>query len=100
MSKRIRPHMDRVASIENDAHDRCVWISSWAGTAATALKEFRRDVEDGGAWTPVAFYSHAVWDSSGRQPEYAAARAVAIAARTHCVASAQLVQANPGCTDR
>jgi hypothetical protein len=75
ISQRIDPTWIVVASIENDAHDRCVDLFL-RPDGSYGFEEFRRDVEDGGAWTPVAFYSHAAWDSR-EAAQYAAARAVA-----------------------
>ena len=56
MSRRIDPSWTVLESVENEHHDRCVDFfrrpdGSWG------FEEFRRDVEDQGAWTPVAFYS-------------------------------------------
>lgn len=45
-------------SVENDEHDRCVDLFS-RPDGSFGFEEFRRDVEDGGAWTPVRFYSGA-----------------------------------------
>ena len=57
-------HIDKTwlvfVSIENDEHDRCVdFFSRPDGTYG--FEEFRRDVEDGGAWTPVQYYSGLVY---------------------------------------
>jgi hypothetical protein len=62
MSKRIDPTWIVVGSIENGAHDRCVDLFL-RPDGTYGFEEFRRDVEDLGAWTPVAFFSHAAWDS-------------------------------------
>jgi len=62
ISKRIDPTWIVVASIENDTHDRCVDLFQ-RPDGSYGFEEFRRDVEDGGVWTPVAFYSHAAWVS-------------------------------------
>ena len=56
MARRIDPSWIVVESLENDHHDRCVDLfrrpdGSWG------FEEFRRDVEDRGAWSPVACYS-------------------------------------------
>jgi hypothetical protein len=74
ISKRIDPTWIVVASIENDAHDRCVDLFL-RPDGSYGFEEFRRDVEDGGAWTPVAFYSHAAWGSRDAA-QAAAVRAV------------------------
>lgn len=49
-------------SVENEQHDRCTDLfrrqdGSWG------FEEFRRDVEDQGRWTPVAFHSGAAYPS-------------------------------------
>lgn len=74
MSKRIDPTWIVVDSIENDAHDRCVDLFL-RPDGTYGFEEFRRDVEDGGAWTPVAFFSHAARGSRDAAQE-AAVRAV------------------------
>ena len=56
MTRRIDRSWTVLTSVENDAHDRCVDLfrrpdGTWG------FEEFRRDVEDGGVWTPVAAYS-------------------------------------------
>lgn len=43
-------------SVENAEHDRCVDLFS-RPDGSFGFEEFRRDVEDAGAWTPVRFYS-------------------------------------------
>ncbi|MDX3808259.1 hypothetical protein ACXIUS_09910 [Bosea thiooxidans] len=43
-------------SVENDEHDRCVDLFS-RPDGTFGFEEFRRDAEDGGAWTPVHYYS-------------------------------------------
>lgn len=62
LSKRIDPTWIVIDSIENASHDRCVDL--FRRTDDTfGFEEFRRDVEDAGAWTPVQYYSHAVYVS-------------------------------------
>lgn len=56
MSKRIDPSWVVFASIENDEHDRCVDLF-FRPDNSFGFEEFRRDVEDAGAWTPTANYS-------------------------------------------
>ena len=56
MSKRIDESWIVFASIENNEHDRCVDIFA-RPDGKFGFEEFRRDVEDGGEWTPTAFYS-------------------------------------------
>ena len=60
MSKRIDPSWTVVASIENAEHNRCVDLFV-RPDSTYGFEEFRRDVEDAGAWTPVQYYSHAVY---------------------------------------
>ena len=62
MSKRIDPTWTVVASIENAAHDRCVDLFR-RPDGLYGFEEFRRDVEDAGVWTPVAYFSYASWPS-------------------------------------
>lgn len=50
-------------SIENAEHDRCVDLFR-RPNGTYGFEEFRRDVEDAGAWTPVAYYSSAAYASS------------------------------------
>lgn len=56
MSKRIHPSYVVFDSIENDEHDRCVDLFR-RSDGTWGFEEFRRDVEDSGAWTAVAAYS-------------------------------------------
>jgi hypothetical protein len=60
MSKRIDPSWIVVDSIENREHNRCVDLFR-RPDGTFGFEEFRRDVEDAGAWTPVQYYSHGVW---------------------------------------
>ena len=62
MSKRIDPTWTVIDSIENSEHDRCVDLFV-RPDGTYGFEEFRRDVEDAGTWTPVAFFSHATWHS-------------------------------------
>lgn len=63
ISRRIDKSWLVFASIENDAHDRCVDIFRRADLTF-GFEEFRRDVEDAGAWTPVQFFSGSIYVSS------------------------------------
>ena len=63
MSRRIDKSWLVFASIENDEHDRCVDIFR-RPDMTFGFEEFRRDVEDVGAWTPVQFFSGSVYPSS------------------------------------
>ena len=74
MSKRIDPSWIVIDSIENNAHDRCVDVFL-RPDGTFGFEEFRRDVEDAGAWTPVQYYSHTSWPS----------RIAALHAATHAV---------------
>lgn len=56
MSERIDKSWLVRVSIENFEHDRCVDIFS-RPDGSHGFEEFRRDVEDGGRWTPVQYYS-------------------------------------------
>ena len=56
MSHRIDPSWLVFKSIENDAHDRCVDLFG-RPDGSFGFEEFRRDVEDQGAWTPVSYFS-------------------------------------------
>jgi hypothetical protein len=80
MSKRIDKSWLVFTSIENVAHDRCVDLFS-RPDGTFGFEEFRRDPEDRGAWTPVAYYSGGVFAAAG--DVYAAAeRAVPWLAET------------------
>ncbi len=61
-------------SIENSDHDRCVDLFQ-RPDGTFGFEEFRRDVEDAGAWTPVQYYSDAVYATDAAALD-AAARAV------------------------
>jgi hypothetical protein len=56
MSRRIDKTWLVYRSIENDVHDRCVDLFS-RPDGTHGFEEFRRDIEDGGLWTPVQYYS-------------------------------------------
>ena len=56
MSTRIDKTWIVFSSVENNEHDRCVDIFA-RPDGRFGFEEFRRDVEDGGEWTPTAFYS-------------------------------------------
>jgi hypothetical protein len=64
MSARIDKSWLVLASVENSEHDRCVDLFS-RPDGSHGFEEFRRDVEDGGRWTPVAYYSGAAYASPG-----------------------------------
>ena len=56
MSARLDPSWKVLASPSTAAVDRCVDIFS-RPDGTFGFEEFRRDPEDMGAWTPVAYYS-------------------------------------------
>ncbi|WP_342364120.1 hypothetical protein [Terrarubrum flagellatum] len=58
-------------SIENDQHDRCVDLFK-RPDGTFGYDEFRRDIEDGGAWTPTGGFWGLVFSS--RNDALAAAR--------------------------
>jgi len=60
MSQRIDKSWTVFNSLENAAADRCVDLFR-RPDGSYGFEEFRRDVEDRGAWTPVAYYSGAVY---------------------------------------
>jgi hypothetical protein len=62
MSSRIDKSWLVFDSIENDEHNRCVDLFV-RSDRTYGFEEFRRDVEDSGAWTPVQYYSGAVFSS-------------------------------------
>jgi hypothetical protein len=62
MSRRIDKSWVVLRSIENGEHDRCVDLFRRPDDSF-GFDEFRRDVEDAGAWTPVAYYSGAAYSS-------------------------------------
>jgi hypothetical protein len=63
MSKRIDTSWTVFVSVENSEHDRCVDFFSRAD-GSYGFEEFRRDIEDGGEWTPVQYYSGVAYVSS------------------------------------
>ena len=72
MSKRIDKSWTVFASIENNEHDRCVDIFA-RPDGQFGFEEFRRDAEDGGEWTPTAFYSGSHYVTAGLAYEAAEA---------------------------
>ena len=62
MSKRIDKSWIVVRSIETRGHDRCVDLFQ-RPDGTFGFEAFRRDVEDAGTWTPVTYYSSAVYPS-------------------------------------
>ena len=62
MSRRVDKSWVVFDSVENEQHDRCVDLFR-RPDGSFGFEEFRRDVEDAGAWTPVAYYSATTYDS-------------------------------------
>ncbi len=62
MSKRLDSSWIVVDSIENAEHNRCVDLFL-RPDGTYGFEEFRRDVEDAGAWTPVQYFSSTVYCS-------------------------------------
>ena len=60
MSQRIDKSWVVLDSIENAEHDRCVDLFR-RPDGTFGFEEFRRDVEDRGIWTPVRYYSGAIF---------------------------------------
>jgi len=56
MSTRLRPEWIVVSSVQNVEGDRCVDVFR-RPNRTFGFEEFRRDPEDGGAWTPLHHYS-------------------------------------------
>ena len=75
MPKRIDKSWLVFVSIESDEGDRCVDLFS-RSDGTYGFEEFRRDAEDRGVWTPVQYYSGAVYNS-GAEARDTAERAVA-----------------------
>ncbi len=62
VSQRIAKSWLVFMSLDNFEHDRCVDMFS-RPDGSYGFEEFRRDVEDRGAWTPVQYYSGAAYSS-------------------------------------
>lgn len=75
MSARIDKSWVVLRSIENDQHDRCVDLFRHPD-GSFGFEEFRTNVEDAGAWTPVAYYSRAAYASHEAALDAAIARVV------------------------
>jgi hypothetical protein len=71
MSTRIDKSWIVLQSIENAEHDRCVDLFR-RPDGSFGFEVFRRDVEDGGVWTAVAYHSGGAYASE----EAALAKAV------------------------
>jgi len=75
MSRRIDKSWVVFDSVENQQHDRCVDLFR-RPDGSFGFEEFRRDVEDAGAWTPVAYYSATTYDSGEAALAAATARVI------------------------
>src|SRR4029077_19142508 len=62
MSTRIDKSWLVLESVENAEHDRCVDLFR-RPDGSFGFEAFRRDVEDAGLWTAVAYYSGAAYAS-------------------------------------
>ncbi len=78
MSARLDPSWRVLASPSTPAVDRCVDIFT-RPDGTFGFEEFRRDPEDMGAWTPVAYYSERRFSTEA--DVLAASRAAALAGR-------------------
>ena len=63
MSKRIDRSWTVFVSVENLEHDRCVDFFA-RPDGSYGFEEFRRDIEDAGQWTPVAYFSGVAYASA------------------------------------
>ena len=72
MSARLDPSWSVLASPSTPAVDRCVDIFV-RPDGTFGFEEFRRDPEDMGFWTPVAYYSS--WQFASQGEAVSAARA-------------------------
>jgi len=81
MSARIDPSWNVLASWESSDRFRCVDIFR-RPDGSFGFEEFRRDPEDMGAWTPVAYFSGATYATQA-DVERAAKRAVQWLADEH-----------------
>jgi hypothetical protein len=79
MSKCIDKSSALFVSVENSEHDRCVDIFS-RPDGSYGFEEFRRDIEDGGQWTPMQYYSGVAYVSSAAALD-TAERCVTLAGR-------------------
>ena len=65
MSRRAEEGWLVFDSVENRQHDRCVDLFS-RPDGSYGFEEFRRDTEDGGVWTPVAYHSAVVFATAAQ----------------------------------
>jgi hypothetical protein len=64
MSHRLDSTWTVITSVDNREHDRCVDFFA-RPDGSFGFEEFRRDVEDRGAWTPVQHYAAAEYFAAG-----------------------------------
>jgi hypothetical protein len=64
MSARLDPSWTVLASPSTPAVDRCVDIFA-RPDGTFGFEEFRRDPEDMGLWTPIAYYSSRAFGTEG-----------------------------------
>jgi hypothetical protein len=88
MSMRLDPSWIVVESVENPQHDRCVDVFT-RPDGSFGFEEFRRDVEDAGAWTPVSCFSGLRHASKGETLAEAARRVSWLALRGVTVTTGQ-----------
>jgi hypothetical protein len=80
MSTRIDKSWVVLESVENDEHDRCVDLFR-RPDGSFGFEVFRRDVEDAGLWTAVAYHSGPAYGSKDAAFAAAAAAVSWLAAR-------------------
>jgi hypothetical protein len=78
MSARIDKSWVVFDSVENDEHDRCVDLFQ-RPDGSFGFEAFRRDVEDAGRWTPIAYYAGAIYGSRDEALKAATAAVVWLA---------------------
>jgi hypothetical protein len=78
MSARIDKSWLVFDSVENDEHDRCVDLFR-RPDGSFGFELIRRDVEDEGRWTPVAYYAGVAYSSRDEAMEAAIAAVVWLA---------------------
>lgn len=62
MSDRIQPDWQVLRSVESEDGHYCVDFFG-RSDATFGFEEFRRDVEDAGRWTGIAYHSHTKYQS-------------------------------------
>jgi hypothetical protein len=64
MSSRLDKSWQVIASHTTSSADRCVDVFS-RPDGTFGFEEFRRDPEDMGTWTPIAYFSGRIYSSEG-----------------------------------